>query len=103
MCRERRSTKHRRMKKNGEHIMANISRRNFMKVAAGAAGIAGLGLLNGCSKTEAPASSAAASAAGSAAEGTTTPAAAAPATDSSTPPPSTLSWTRASSAPTPRS
>ena len=61
--------------------MANISRRNFMKVAAGAAGIAGLGLLNGCSKTEAPASSAAASAAGSAAEGTTTPAAAAPATD----------------------
>ena len=40
--------------------MANISRRNFMKVAAGAAGIAGLGLLNGCSKTEAPASSAAA-------------------------------------------
>lgn len=81
MCRERRSTKHRRMKKNGEHIMANISRRNFMKVAAGAAGIAGLGLLNGCSKTEAPASSAAASAAGSAAEGTTTPAAAAPATD----------------------
>ena len=49
--------------------MANISRRNFMKVAAGAAGIAGLGLLNGCSKTEAPASSAAASAAGSAAEG----------------------------------
>ena len=43
--------------------MANISRRNFMKVAAGAAGIAGLGLLNGCSKTEAPASSAAASAA----------------------------------------
>ena len=81
--------------------MANISRRNFMKVAAGAAGIAGLGLLNGCSKTEAPASSAAASAAGSAAEGTTTPAAAAPAT--STPPPSTLSWTRASSAPTPRS
>lgn len=69
------------MKKNGEHIMANISRRNFMKVAAGAAGIAGLGLLNGCSKTEAPASSAAASAAGSAAEGTTTPAAAAPATD----------------------
>ena len=59
--------------------MANISRRNFMKVAAGAAGIAGLGLLNGCSKTEAPASSAAASAAGSAAEGTTTPAAAAPA------------------------
>ena len=42
--------------------MANISRRNFMKVAAGAAGIAGLGLLNGCSKTEAPASSAAASA-----------------------------------------
>ena len=60
--------------------MANISRRNFMKVAAGAAGIAGLGLLNGCSKTEAPASSAAASAAGSAAEGTT-PAAAAPATD----------------------
>lgn len=80
MCRERRSTKHRRMKKNGEHIMANISRRNFMKVAAGAAGIAGLGLLNGCSKTEAPASSAAASAAGSAAEGTT-PAAAAPATD----------------------
>ena len=52
-----------------------------MKVAAGAAGIAGLGLLNGCSKTEAPASSAAASAAGSAAEGTTTPAAAAPATD----------------------
>ena len=54
--------------------MANISRRNFMKVAAGAAGIAGLGLLNGCSKTEAPASSAAASAA---AEGTT-PAAAAP-------------------------
>ena len=36
------------MKKNGEHIMANISRRNFMKVAAGAAGIAGLGLLNGC-------------------------------------------------------
>lgn len=68
------------MKKNGEHIMANISRRNFMKVAAGAAGIAGLGLLNGCSKTEAPASSAAASAAGSAAEGTT-PAAAAPATD----------------------
>ena len=57
--------------------MANISRRNFMKVAAGAAGIAGLGLLNGCSKTEAPASSAAASAAGSAAEGTTTPAAAA--------------------------
>ena len=45
--------------------MANISRRNFMKVAAGAAGIAGLGLLNGCSKTEAPASSAAASAAGS--------------------------------------
>ena len=46
MCRERRSTKHRRMKKNGEHIMANISRRNFMKVAAGAAGIAGLGLLN---------------------------------------------------------
>ena len=25
--------------------MANISRRNFMKVAAGAAGIAGLGLL----------------------------------------------------------
>ena len=53
--------------------MANISRRNFMKVAAGAAGIAGLGLLNGCSKTEAPASSAAASAAGSAAEGTTTP------------------------------
>lgn len=81
MCRERRSTKHRRTKKNGEHIMANISRRNFMKVAAGAAGIAGLGLLNGCSKTEAPASSAAASAAGSAAEGTTTPAAAAPATD----------------------
>lgn len=81
MCRERRSTKHRRMNKNGEHIMANISRRNFMKVAAGAAGIAGLGLLNGCSKTEAPASSAAASAAGSAAEGTTTPAAAAPATD----------------------
>jgi len=81
--------------------MANISRRNFMKVAAGAAGIAGLGLLNGCSKTETPASSAAASAAGSAAEGTT-PAAAAPAT-SSTPPPSTLSWTRASSAPTPRS
>lgn len=80
MCRERRSTKHRRTKKNGEHIMANISRRNFMKVAAGAAGIAGLGLLNGCSKTEAPASSAAASAAGSAAEGTT-PAAAAPATD----------------------
>lgn len=66
MCRERRSTKHRRTKKNGEHIMANISRRNFMKVAAGAAGIAGLGLLNGCSKTEAPASSAAASAAGSA-------------------------------------
>lgn len=65
------------MKKNGEHIMANISRRNFMKVAAGAAGIAGLGLLNGCSKTEAPASSAAASAA---AEGTT-PAAAAPVTD----------------------
>lgn len=61
--------------------MANISRRNFMKVAAGAAGIAGLGLLNGCSKTEAPASSAAASAAGSAAEVTTTPAAAAPATD----------------------
>ena len=61
--------------------MANISRRNFMKVAAGAAGIAGLGLLNGCSKTEAPASSAAASAAGSAAEGTTTPASAAPATD----------------------
>ena len=60
--------------------MANISRRNFMKVAAGAAGIAGLGLLNGCSKTETPASSAAASAAGSAAEGTT-PAAAAPATD----------------------
>ena len=60
--------------------MANISRHNFMKVAAGAAGIAGLGLLNGCSKTEAPASSAAASAAGSAAEGTTTPAAAAPAT-----------------------
>lgn len=60
--------------------MANISRRNFMKVAAGAAGIAGLGLLNGCSKTEAPASSAAASAAGSAAEGAT-PAAAAPATD----------------------
>ena len=57
--------------------MANISRRNFMKVAAGAAGIAGLGLLNGCSKTEAPASSAAASAA---AEGTT-PAAAAPVTD----------------------
>ena len=47
MCRERRSTKHRRTKKNGEHIMANISRRNFMKVAAGAAGIAGLGLLNG--------------------------------------------------------
>ena len=45
--------------------MANISRRNFMKVAAGAAGIAGLGLLNGCSKTETPASSAAASAAGS--------------------------------------
>ena len=44
-------------------------------------GIAGLGLLNGCSKTEAPASSAAASAAGSAAEVTTTPAAAAPATD----------------------
>ena len=81
MCRERRSTKHRRTKKNGEHIMANISRRNFMKVAAGAAGIAGLGLLNGCSKTEAPASSAAASAAGSAAEVTTTPAAAAPATD----------------------
>lgn len=81
MCRERRSTKRRRTKKNGEHIMANISRRNFMKVAAGAAGIAGLGLLNGCSKTEAPASSAAASAAGSAAEGTTTPAAAAPATD----------------------
>ena len=81
MCRERRSTKHRRTKKNGEHIMANISRRNFMKVAAGAAGIAGLGLLNGCSKTEALASSAAASAAGSAAEGTTTPAAAAPATD----------------------
>lgn len=81
MCRERRSTKHRRMKRNGEHIMANISRRNFMKVAAGAAGIAGLGLLNGCSKTEAPASSSAASAAGSAAEGTTTPAAAAPATD----------------------
>lgn len=81
MCRIRRSTKHRRTKKNGEHIMANISRRNFMKVAAGAAGIAGLGLLNGCSKTEAPASSAAASAAGSAAEGTTTPAAAAPATD----------------------
>lgn len=81
MCRERRSTKHRRTKKNGEHIMANISRRNFMKVAAGAAGIAGLGLLNGCSKTEAPASSAAASAAGSAAEGTTTPASAAPATD----------------------
>lgn len=80
MCRERRSTKHRRMKKNGEHIMANISRRNFMKVAAGAAGIAGLGLLNGCSKTEAPASSTAASAAGSAAEGTT-PAAAAPVTD----------------------
>ena len=80
MCRERRSTKHRRMKKNGEHIMANISRRNFMKVAAGAAGIAGLGLLNGCSKTEVPASSAAASAAWSAAEGTT-PAAAAPATD----------------------
>ena len=80
MCRERRSTKHRRTKKNGEHIMANISRRNFMKVAAGAAGIAGLGLLNGCSKTETPASSAAASAAGSAAEGTT-PAAAAPATD----------------------
>ena len=101
MCRIRRSTKHRRTKKNGEHIMANISRRNFMKVAAGAAGIAGLGLLNGCSKTEAPASSAAASAAGSAAEGTTTPAAAAP--TSSTPPPSTLSWTRASSAPTPRS
>ena len=63
MCRERRSTKHRRMKRNGEHIMANISRRNFMKVAAGAAGIAGLGLLNGCSKTEAPASSSAASAA----------------------------------------
>ena len=60
--------------------MANISRRNFMKVAAGAAGIAGLGLLNGCSKTEAPASSTAASAAGSAAEGTT-PAAAAPVTD----------------------
>lgn len=81
MCRIRRSTKHRRTKKNGELIMANISRRNFMKVAAGAAGIAGLGLLNGCSKTEAPASSAAASAAGSAAEGTTTPAAAAPATD----------------------
>ena len=72
MCRERRSTKHRRTKKNGEHIMANISRRNFMKVAAGAAGIAGLGLLNGCSKTEAPASS-------------------------------IPSWTRASSAPTPRS
>ena len=60
--------------------MANISRRNFMKVAAGAAGIAGLGLLNGCAKTEAPASSAAASAAGSAAESTTT-AAAAPVTD----------------------
>ena len=36
--------------------MANISRRNFMKVAAGAAGIAGLGLLNGCSKTETPVS-----------------------------------------------
>lgn len=50
--------------------MANISRRSFMKVAAGAAGIAGLGLLNGCSKTEAPASSAA-SVAGSTAESTT--------------------------------
>lgn len=49
--------------------MANISRRSFMKVAAGAAGIAGLGLLNGCSKTEAPASSAA-SVAGSTAEST---------------------------------
>ena len=80
MCRERRSTKHRRTKKNGEHIMANISRRNFMKVAAGAAGIAGLGLLNGCSKTEAPASSAAASAAAAAADAPTPPAAA-PATD----------------------
>lgn len=83
--------------------MANISRRNFMKVAAGAAGIAGLGLLNGCSKTEAPASSAAASAAGSAAEGTTTPLPPLRQPTSSTPPPSTLSWTRASSAPTPRS
>lgn len=50
--------------------MANISRRSFMKAAAGAAGIAGLGLLNGCSKTEAPASSAA-SVAGSTAESTT--------------------------------
>lgn len=50
--------------------MANISRRSFMKVAAGAAGIAGLGLLNGCSKTEAPASSAV-SVAGSTAESTT--------------------------------
>lgn len=34
--------------------MANISRRSFMKAAAG---IAGLGLLNGCSKAEVPASS----------------------------------------------
>lgn len=36
----------------------NLSRRNFMKAAAGAAGLAGLSLMSSCSPAEAPASSA---------------------------------------------
>ena len=59
--------------------MANISRRNFMKVAAGAAGIAGLGLLNGCPRPK-PRLLRCCLCGRVRAEGTT-PAAAAPATD----------------------